>query len=172
MQIKENELIDNYIYDAIAKIKFPPKEQGTEIRSLSISDMMLLATIAEKQAAIIGIDIVFSVVDKYGLQRFYFSMQNALLVSHTLATKKAYSAVALKMPTHQLAELIQPNRDLYGIDNTDGICGIGGGLPCLYDGCLIAGIGVSGGTVEEDISIATKTLQQFSQQRFPLYSTK
>lgn len=43
-------------------------------------------------------------------------MDNALLVSHTLAPQKAWTAVALKMPTHELATLVQPGGDLYGLE--------------------------------------------------------
>lgn len=177
MQIYQHDLIDNYITTAISKLQssaikqqLSVSDQVTPIRELSVSEMMLLATIAEKQARAIDVDIVFALVDRYGLQRFYFSMPNALLVSHTLATKKAYSAVAMKMPTHQLAQMMQPNTALFGVEGITGICGVGGGFPCLHNNHIIAGIGISGGTVEEDMLIATNTIQAFSQQCFPLCS--
>lgn len=175
MPIIPNSLIDHYVDNAMNTISqsastnsFAHSVQSTAVKELSFGEMMLLASIAEKHAKNIGIDIVFSLVDKYGLQRFYFAMPNALLVSHTLATKKAYSAVAMKMPTHQLAQIMQPNTALFGVESIANICGVGGGFPCLHNNVIIAGIGISGGTVEEDMLIATNTLQEFSQQYFSL----
>lgn len=178
MLIKEKERIDNYIIDAIEKIKTVPIEVSSTINQsstrdaayLTLSDMTLLAKIAEDLATDMGIDIVFSLVDCYGLQRFYFSMPNALLVSHKLAVKKAYSAVAMKMPTHQLMPLLKENASLYGLDNDSKISGISGGFPCWNEGRLIVGIGISGGTVEQDIAIALGVMEKFSQLRFSLYS--
>ena len=74
----------------------------------------------------------------------------------------------MKMPTHQLAQIMQPNTALFGVESIANICGVGGGFPCLHNNVIIAGIGISGGTVEEDMLIATNTLQEFSQQYFSL----
>lgn len=170
-------LIDHYIDNAINDLyqttnqhRSSQSDQHDLIPELSLNEMMLLASLAEQQAKMLGIDIVFALVDRYGLQRFYFSMPNALLVSHTLAPKKAYSAVAMKMPTHKLAEMMQPNTALFGVERIADICGVGGGFPCLHQNRIIAGIGISGGTVEEDMLIAINCLSQFSQQCFPLNS--
>jgi uncharacterized protein GlcG (DUF336 family) len=112
------------------------------------------------------VPIVFSLVDAHGLQRYFVSQDNALLISHTLATQKAWTAVALRMPTHRLAADVLPGASLYGLSHTQGLCCFGGGLPCWSAGVLLGGIGISGGSVEEDIAIATQTLARFSRERF------
>jgi hypothetical protein len=72
------------------------------------------------------------------------------------------------MPTHRLAADVLPGASLYGLSHTQGLCCFGGGLPCWSAGVLLGGIGISGGSVEEDIAIATQTLARFSRERFLL----
>lgn len=136
--------------------------------SLSLADAALLAKYAIDAADEASIPIVFSLVDACGQQRYFLSMDNALLVSHRLAGQKAWTAAALKMPTHKLAAEVQPGASLYGLQNEPGICCFGGGLPCWSGGVLLGAIGISGGNVEEDIAIASAALARFSHEQFPL----
>ena len=140
--------------------------------SLSLEDAAALGRNACLEAQTFNIPIVFSLVDASGHQRYFFSQDNALLVSHSLAYKKAWTAVALKMATHELAPLVQPGADLYGLQHDKGICCFGGGVPCWANGVLVGAIGISGGTVEQDLTIARNTLNRFSAERFVLTSTK
>lgn len=138
--------------------------------SLSLTDAAALARYAHEAAIQHQVPVVFSLVDAGGRQRYFFSMDNALLVSQTLAGKKAWSAAALRMPTHLLAAEIQPGGSLYGLQNEPGLCCLGGGLPCWSKGVLLGAIGISGGSVEEDIAIASEALARFSRECFPLTS--
>lgn len=158
--------LDNWINEAIA-MQLPEHRM-----SLSLEDSELLARLAREVALACDVPIVFSLVDASGQQRFFFSMDHALLVSHTLAPQKAWTAVALKMPTHELATLVQPGGDLYGLEKEKDICCFGGGFPCWSDGRLFGGIGISGGSVEEDMLIARQALARFSALRYPLTTTR
>lgn len=158
--------LDHWINDAIAT-QLPERRI-----SLSLEDSELLAKLAREAAQVCDVPIVFSLVDACGQQRFFFSMDNALLVSHSLATQKAWTAVALKMATHELAPRVQPGGDLYGLEKEKDICCFGGGFPCWSGGRLLGGIGVSGGSVEEDMLIARQALARFSALRYPLATTR
>lgn len=57
--------------------------------SLTLTDAALLAHCAIDAANNANVPIVFSLVDTHGLQRYFVSQDNALLISHTLATQKA-----------------------------------------------------------------------------------
>ncbi|MBC1672375.1 cob(I)yrinic acid a,c-diamide adenosyltransferase [Listeria welshimeri] len=109
----------------------------------------------------VGVPVTLAIVDAHGNPRFNYRMEHALLVSAELATKKAYSAVAMKTSTENLAEAVQPGAPLYQLETlTNGdIVTFGGGIP-IYgkDGAIIGGMGISGGSVEEDIHIAKKAL--------------
>ena len=83
-------------------------------------------------------------------------MDGAFLVSFDVAIKKAYTSVAVKMTTMELSALAQPGGTFYGLDKMDNgkIVIFGGGVPLKVGDTIIGGLGVSGGTGEEDHSLA------------------
>ena len=83
-------------------------------------------------------------------------MDNSYIASYDVALKKSYTVVALKMSTLELKALSQPGSPLYGIQYTNEgkIVIFGGGVPLIYKGKLIAGLGVSGGSEEQDSLLA------------------
>ncbi|MBP2636038.1 MAG: ATP/cobalamin adenosyltransferase [Firmicutes bacterium] len=118
---------------------------------------------AEQKAVEIGVPMVIAVVDAGGNLVAQERMDNALLASVSIALNKAYTAVALKMSTDQAAAVTQPGQSLYGLNTTDNcrIVIFGGGIPIWENGVLVGGIGVSGGSVEEDMSVAKAGLAAF-----------
>ena len=87
-------------------------------------------------------------------------MDGAFLVSFDVAMKKAYTSVAVKMSTMKLSKLAQPGGTFYGLDKMgDGIVIFAGGVPLKVGDTIIGGLGVSGGTGEEDHSLAEYGLQ-------------
>lgn len=120
---------------------------------------------AEMEAKRIGVPMVISIVDEGGHLVACHRMDNALLVSVELAQNKAWTAVALKMPTHELTPLSVPGAELYGIhtSNNGRVVLFGGGIP-LADGKNVVGaVGVSGGSVQQDIQVAQAAVQVFAQ---------
>lgn len=162
-----SEFLDGWISTAISRQQQKPP-QDKQPNALSFNDAALLARFAAEEAQAISVPMVFSLADASGQQRYFFSMENALLISNRLAPEKALTAVALKMATHELAARIQPGAELYGLQHQHGLCCIGGGLPCWSQGVLLGAIGISGGTVEQDIRVARNTLSRFSTTRFVL----
>lgn len=81
-------------------------------------------------------------------------MDGSFLVSYEVAVKKAYTAVAVKMSTMELSALCQPGGTFYGLQALDKVITFGGGIPLYADGVIVGGLGVSGGTGEEDHDIA------------------
>ena len=111
---------------------------------------------AEKKAIAIGVPMVIAIADGAGNLVALHRMDESLLASLSIAPDKAYTAVALKMPTQQAAALCQPGASLYGL-NTTNQCRIvifGGGIPIEENGKIIGAIGVSGGAVEDDVAVA------------------
>lgn len=111
---------------------------------------------AEQKACEIGVPMVIAIVDSGGNLVAHERMDHALLASISLALDKAYTAAALKMPTDQVAKAAVPGQPLYGIHtaNSGRLIIFGGGLPIFEQGFLLGGIGVSGGTVEQDMLVA------------------
>ncbi len=118
---------------------------------------------AMREAKQIGVAIVFALVDKHGNTILQYRMPSALLVSIELALKKGYTAVALNMPTHELQQHVQPGQPLYQLETScdNKLVSFGGGFPIRVNGQLIGGIGISGGSCEQDMQIAQAALAEF-----------
>ena len=113
--------------------------------------------------------MVTAVVDAGGNLISLARQDGALLISIDVAVGKAYTANALKAPTHELTEPANPGGSLYGIEalNKGRIVVLGGGYPLRYAGQVLGGVGVSGGTIEEDMVIAQVALR-FWEERVDL----
>jgi len=121
-----------------------------------------LVQAAEEEAMGLAVPMVISILDGAGNMVLCHRMDNSLLASIDISLNKAYTAVALKMPTHKLAQLCSSGQALYGLQNTNNgrIVIFGGGFPILENGDIIGGIGISGGSVEEDMQVAEGALKR------------
>ncbi|MBP1969094.1 uncharacterized protein GlcG (DUF336 family) [Virgibacillus natechei] len=118
---------------------------------------------AEKEANEIDVSMVISVLDDGGNLVATHRMDDAWLASIDIAQNKAWTSVALKMPTSDLEELTVPNADLYGLNTTnDGrIVIFGGGFPLEKDGKVVGAVGASGGAVAQDVQVAQAAVRAF-----------
>lgn len=137
---------------AIVKEKL---EAQTE-KQFNLASIQKMAARAAEKSKELGVPVVFSAVDNGGNLILLHRMEGALLGSVDVSIGKAYTANAFKLPTHVLADLAKPDGSLYGIQQvTPGKTVIfGGGFPFILHGEVVGGIGVSGGSVEEDMEIA------------------
>lgn len=135
------------------------RHEGSEF---SLEMLKKLAAYAEEKANEIGVPIVFSACDAGGNLVLMHRMEGSLLGSIDISANKAYTACAFKMPTDRLGTLATPDQPLYGIQNTnDGkVVLFGGGYPYYCGDKVVGGIGVSGGSVEEDMCIAQYALDK------------
>ncbi|MNI65633.1 heme-binding protein [Clostridium sp. YIM B02506] len=115
---------------------------------------------AENKAKEINIPVVIAIVDEGGNLIAQHKMDDALLISVSLSLNKAYTSVATKMSTENLSELILPGKPLYTLENIKNITAVGGGIPIIIGEHIVGAIGVSGGSVEEDILIAKTALEE------------
>lgn len=111
---------------------------------------------AIKKAQEMNVPVVFSVVDNGGNLLYLERMDDAFVTSIDIAINKAFSAWALKTGTNEMSEVVLPGQSLYGLNTTNNcrIITFGGGFPIIVDGEIVGAVGVSGGTVEEDMAIA------------------
>lgn len=123
---------------------------------LSYSLARLLGNFAEVQASALGVPMAIGIVDEKGGLIFFARMDETLPASTEIAVSKAYTSAVLRKSTHEVGILAQPGKPLYGIQHTHQgkIVLFGGGLPLRLKGKVIGAVGISGGTVEEDIHIA------------------
>lgn len=133
--------------------------------SITLKHAKPMIDAAEEQADEIEVPMCIAVVDEGANLVGFHRMDGALLASIDIARNKAYSAVGLKMPTDEIGEAAQPGAALFGIGNTnDGrIVTFGGGFPIESDGNVIGAIGVSGGSPQEDMTVARAGLDAFEE---------
>ncbi|USP81204.1 hypothetical protein yc1106_08478 [Curvularia clavata] len=97
-----------------------------------------------------------AVVDPSGMLVAFHRMDNAYLGSIDISQKKARTAVLFNgLSSGDLYAATQPGAPLYSAENSNGgLIVFGGGLPIYVDGKLIGGVGVSGGSVDQDLFAA------------------
>ncbi|MDO4554267.1 MAG: cob(I)yrinic acid a,c-diamide adenosyltransferase [Lachnospiraceae bacterium] len=157
MQNKELEaLVKKVVKEAL------DSDECTKTLDMSLESLKKMAEYAEEKANEIKVPVVFSAVDAGGNLLLLHRMEDALLASIKISWDKAYTACTLKAPTCALADLTVPGGGLYGLQNLcDGrLVVFGGGYPIMKDGKVIGAIGVSGGTAEEDMAVATYAIEK------------
>lgn len=129
----------------------------------SVVDIIVKA--CETESYRLGIPVVVAIVDASGSLVYQRRMERSLGISIELAPHKAYTAVAFRCSTAKLGKEIQTGSSLYGIETMvqKPIVLFGGGEPLMYEDYLLGGLGISGGTVEEDMLIVKAGLQAFQE---------
>lgn len=123
---------------------------------ITLEEAKRMIATAEERAHEVGVPMCIAVADGGANLVAFHRMDDALLASIDIARNKAYSAVGLEMSTDEIGEAAQPGASLYGIGGTNEgrIVTFGGGFPIEHGGDVIGAIGVSGGSPEEDMSVA------------------
>ncbi|GAB3067600.1 GlcG/HbpS family heme-binding protein [Virgibacillus ainsalahensis] len=118
---------------------------------------------AEKEAENVGVAMVISILDDGGNLIATHRMDDAWLASIDIAQNKAWTSVALKMPTSNLAEATVPHAELYGINTTNNgrLVLFGGGFPLVKNNKVVGAVGVSGSSVENDVQVAQAAVNAF-----------
>ncbi len=110
-----------------------------------------LTAAAEGRARGLGITIATTVVDRGGNLVAFSRMDGTQLASSVISQGKAYSAVAFERPSQDMFAVSQPGATGYALQSIDArFVFAGGGMPILVAGELLGGLGVSGGTAEQD----------------------
>lgn len=125
-------------------------------QEMTLSLAKKIAEKVEAEAKRIGVNAVVAISNSAARPVLVECMDDSYIASYDVAFNKAYTVVALKMSTIELKSLSQPNQPLYGIQFTnDGqIVIFGGGVPLKLNGKIIGGLGVSGGSEEQDTYLA------------------
>ena len=132
------------------------------LATLDLKKAEALIREVENYAASIGKKAVIAVCNDQGNPIAVHVMDDAFLVSYDVALKKAYTAVSVKMSTMELSKLVQPGQTFYGLQNVDKMLVFGGGVPLKVGDRIVGGLGISGGTGEEDHMLCEYGLQVFS----------
>ena len=152
--------IEKLVREAVKNIteaqKAAPVREKKPIDRITLADAKLLAEKVEEKAREIGVKAVVAIADEGGNLKLCECIDDSYLDSRDIAIQKSYTSVALKMSTKKLSTLAAPGGPLYGIQHTNGgrIVIFGGGDPLEAHGKILGGLGVSGGSEEQDTALS------------------
>ncbi len=123
---------------------------------VTLEDARRVISAAEKKALEIGQPMNIAVVDAGGNLVAHVRMDGAWIGSIDISIKKAYTSRAFDLATKDLAEHSQSGGQFFGIhaSNNGQIMIFAGGIPLKSEGQVVGAIGVSGGSGEQDHTVA------------------
>ena len=119
-----------------------------------------IADRVEAQSARAKVPVAVCVIDVHGNIVLQHRMSGAPVFAIEISERKAYTSALVGLRTADIFPLVQPGRELFPLMGLSGgrFCSMGGGAPLTSEGERVAGVGVSGGTVEQDVAILEAAL--------------
>ena len=123
---------------------------------VTLADARRVIAAAEAKATQIGQPMNIAVVDGGGNLVSHVRMDGAWIGSIDISINKAFTSRAFDITTKDLAQHSQSGDQFFGIhvSNRGRIMIFAGGIPLKRDGKVVGAIGVSGGSGEQDHSVA------------------
>src|SRR4029077_18269067 len=122
-----------------------------------------IADRVEAESVHAKVPVAVCVIDVHGNVVLKHRMSGAPAFSIELSERKAYTSALVGLRTADLSPLVQPGQELFLLMGLSGgrFCSMGGGAPLTSEGQLVAGVGVSGGSVAQDVDILESALRDF-----------
>lgn len=151
-----------------AMSRYEDEVMGEEEENRSSSGFMLTDDLCQaimdgcaEEAIRIGKPMVITIVDDGGNLKAMRRMDGAIKGSIDISKNKAYTAAFFRLATEELGKMSAPGEALYGIEitNRGQVVTFAGGMPIESLGNILGGLGISGGTVEEDKQVCLAGLK-------------
>ena len=123
---------------------------------VTLADARRIIAAAEKKAQEIGQPMNIAVVDAGGNLVAHIRMDNAWIGSIDISINKAWTSRAFEIATKDLAQHSQSGGQFFGIhvSNHGRVMIFAGGIPLKRGNQVVGAIGVSGGSGEQDQTVA------------------
>lgn len=123
---------------------------------ITLADARRIIAAAESEAEKIGQPMNIAVADAGGNLVAHIRMDKAWMGSIDISIKKAWTARAFDIATKDLAGHSQSGDQFFGIhaSNDGKVMIFAGGVPLKKGGEVVGGLGVSGGSGEQDQQVA------------------
>jgi uncharacterized protein GlcG (DUF336 family) len=123
---------------------------------IRLEDARRVIAAAEKKAVDIGQPMNVAVVDQGGNLVSHVRMDGAAFGTIDISINKAFTSSACEVSTKDLATHSQPGQPFFGIhaSNNGKIMIFAGGVPLKRGGKVVGAIGVSGGSGDQDQTVA------------------
>ena len=133
--------------------------QTVAISSLAWTAAQTAARSAADKAAELGVAVNVSVVDAVGLPLAFARINGAPLHSISIAEDKAVTAVSFGLATGEWHDAVGGVPRVWdSLVARPRFCALAGGFPIHEGDAVVGGIGVSGGTEEQDVACASAGL--------------
>ena len=133
-------------------------------RALSYEAATVMVAAAIERAEQLGCKQNVAVVDEGGNLKAFGRMDGAVLLGVEGCQRKAFTAL-FGMGTEDLYQMIKDDQSLVvGLSHFSRATMVGGGLPVVIDGEVVGGIGVGGGSVEQDVACSQAGLDALKAQ--------
>ena len=134
--------------------------------SVPLSTATTVIDAAVAKAEEIGQPMNIAVVDDGGHLIAFARMDGAIKASIDISIRKARTSIMMNLPTSALMDVSQPGGELYGLEQlSGGMVLFGGGLLLESGGRVYGAIGVSAGSVEQDVQVAEAGVAAFQASR-------
>lgn len=119
------------------------------ILSATELDAMIAAVLAE--ASRLELSVAVSLCDDGGHALRLYRMDGTGAMTPVVAAAKARTAALMRAPSGALTARLKDEPELLRLTE---YLPMPGGLPIIYDGHCVGGIGISGGSAAQDVAIA------------------
>jgi uncharacterized protein GlcG (DUF336 family) len=126
------------------------------VPKLTLDDARIIMAAAEEKSREIGVDMDIAITDDNGSLLMFHRMDNGRITSIDVAINKAFTAAAARRSTRAYGEVSGPGGPAFGIhvSNQGRFMIVAGGLPVFVNDEIVAGIGCSSGTPDQDEVVA------------------
>ena len=130
---------------------------------VTLEEARKIISAAERHAKEIGQPMNIAVVDDGGNLVSHARMDQAWIGSIDISINKAFTAKAFDISTRDLARFSQSGDQFFGIhaSNQGRVMIFAGGIPLRRGGRVLGAVGVSGGSAEQDQSVAEAGVAAF-----------
>jgi uncharacterized protein GlcG (DUF336 family) len=131
-------------------------DPAVQRQTISLQAALLVVETGLREAAAAGVEASVAVVGEAGDLRAFARTDDAPIATVQLAIDKAYSAAACRLATDAWAPALAADPSLAAglAAGVDRLVVFGGGVPLSLGGRVIGGVGVSGGSSEQDAQLA------------------
>ena len=117
-----------------------------------------LVRAAVEAAAANAVEIAVAVTDGAGQLVAFERTDGARFLAVDVAIDKAWTAVSSGMATHVWNAVLSGEPAVAPLSTHPRLLGVAGGFPIVEDGRVIGGLGVSGGSHTQDMTVAEQAL--------------
>ena len=126
------------------------------VQRLTLEDARVMMAAAEAKAREIDVDMDIAITDDNGSLLMFHRMDGGRITSIDVAISKAFTAAGARRSTRAYGKVSGPGGPAFGIhvSNQGRFMIVAGGLPVFFEEQIVAGIGCSSGTPDQDEVVA------------------